>query len=93
MRGAGALAGRARVGRGERVRQAERDEAEGWAARERVGRGWTEREVWAERRSIAWADDLGWEEGLRVGLLTGLGWIGYWAVSFLFSFANLTQTI
>ena len=22
--------------------------AEGWAARERVGRGWTEREVWAE---------------------------------------------
>ena len=30
------------------MRQAERDEAEGWAARERVGRGWTEREVWAE---------------------------------------------
>ena len=34
------------------MRQAERDEAEGWAARERVGRGWTEREVWAKRRSI-----------------------------------------
>ena len=48
MRGAGALAGRARAGGGERVRQAERDEAEGWAARERVGRGWTKREVWAE---------------------------------------------
>ena len=48
MRGAGALAGRARAGGGERVRQAERDEAEGWAARKRVGRGWTEREVWAE---------------------------------------------
>ena len=47
-----ALAGRARAGGGERVRQAERDEAEGWAARERVGRGWTEREVWAECRSI-----------------------------------------
>ena len=30
------------------MRQAERDEVEGWAARERVGRGWTEREVWAE---------------------------------------------
>ena len=48
MRGAGALEGRARAGGGERVRQAERDEAEGWAARKRVGRGWTEREVWAE---------------------------------------------
>ena len=48
MRGAGALAGRARAGGDERVRQAERDEAEGWAARERVDRGWTEREVWAE---------------------------------------------
>ena len=48
MRGAGALAGRTRAGGGERVRQAERDEAEGWAARERMGRGWTEREVWAE---------------------------------------------
>ena len=34
---------------------------------------------------LAWADGLGWEEGLRVGLLTGLGWVGYWAVSFLFS--------
>ena len=33
---------------------------------------------------LAWADGLGWEEGLRVGLLTGLGWVGYWAVSFLF---------
>ena len=48
MRGAGALADRARAGGGERVRQAERNEAEGWAAREWVGRGWTEREVWAE---------------------------------------------
>ena len=48
MRGAGGLAGRARAGGGERVRQAERDEADGWAARKRVGRGWTEREVWAE---------------------------------------------
>jgi len=48
VRGAGALAGRARAGGGERVRRAELDEAEGWAARERVGRGWTEREVWAE---------------------------------------------
>ena len=46
------------------MRQAERDEAEGWAARERVGRGWTEREVWAEpvwrglgraERGWAWA--------------------------------------
>ena len=35
---------------------------------------------------LAWADGLGWEEGLRVGLLTGLGWVGYWAVSFLFLF-------
>ena len=34
---------------------------------------------------LAWADGLGWEEGLRVGLLTGLGWVGYWAISFLFS--------
>ena len=35
---------------------------------------------------LAWADGLGWEEGLRVGLLTGFGWVGYWAVSFLFLF-------
>ena len=58
----------------------------GWG-KEVAGRDW----AWAW--SFAWADGLGWEEGLRVGLLTGLGWIGYWAVSFLFSFANLTQTI
>ena len=43
-----ALAGRARAGGG-RAR-----EAEGWAARERVGRGWTEREAWVGPRGKNW---------------------------------------
>jgi hypothetical protein len=40
---------------------------------------------------LAWANGLGWEEGLMVGLVTGLGWVGCWTVSFFLSFSNHTQ--
>ena len=51
------------------------------------------RDSWALGVGLAWANGLGWEEGLLVGLVTGLGWVGCWTVSFFLSFSNHTQTI
>jgi hypothetical protein len=51
------------------------------------------RDSWALGVELAWANGLGCEEGLLVGLVTGLGWVGCWTVSFFLSFSNRTQTI
>ena len=62
--------------------------------------GWAGAVCWARRGGVGRQVGLsagkgrsaaGWASSW-VGLLTGLGWVGYWAVSFLFSISYFNQT-